>query len=125
LVLAAVGALVLEVPNYYRLTVRGIAAEGSIIELQPENHGSVLYEYQVDSRSFSGGGHAGDINTNFDELRIGQRVTVFYDAHNAAVSCLGAPQKHLNSLLRGTAFLAAFPTLAIFVFKIRQSIRNA
>lgn len=113
------GAVMLKVPKYYRLTRYGVAAEGSITTLEPYNHASVIYMYQVRGRTYTGGGHAGDIYADFDQLGRGQKVPVFYRPDKEGVSCLGDPEKHLYSLLRGSAFIMTFPTLFLFALKIR------
>jgi hypothetical protein len=120
LLAAVVAAILFEVPKYYRLYTSGVAVTGRIIDLQPENHGSVIYAYQVGGRSYEGGGHAGDIHSHFDDLRVGQEVPVVFDPHKEEVSCLGEPLKHLRSLLMLTAFLASSPTLLLLALKVRQ-----
>jgi hypothetical protein len=120
-VFAISGALILGVPKYYRLTVRGVATEGKIIELQPTNHQSVIYSYPVDSTVLSGGGHAGDVDSQFNQLRLGQRVLVFYDPYDVSASCLGDPNKHLKSLILGTVFIGLAPSLAIGWLVIKRA----
>jgi len=119
------GALLLEVPKYYRLDEHGIKLSGRIIELQLLNHASVRYEYEVDSRPYTGIGHAGDIGSTFDDLRPGESVSVFYDPQRPEFSCLGEPRQHLNSLLRGTGLISTFPTLFFLAVKIRGVLRRS
>jgi hypothetical protein len=114
-----VGTFILGVPRYYRLEMHGIPLEGSIAELQPYNHGSVIYQYQVDGQILTGGGHGGDIDADFSELRLGQMVSIFYDPANKADSCMGDPKRHLYQQLTGNAFIATFPTLMLLGMKIR------
>jgi hypothetical protein len=118
---AALGLAVLEIPKFYVLTVKGIETNGEIVALQPENHASVIYQYDVGGQEFIGGGHAADMTSNFDQLHLGQSVVAFYNPSDPSVSCLGAPGKHLNSLVRGAIFIAAFPTIAIIVLKLRRA----
>ncbi len=113
------GIILLDVPKYYRLTRYGVPAEGSITDLQPRNHRSVIYQYQTERSAYNGGGHAGDIEADFDQLRLGQKVTVFYDPDKQEVSCLGDPSRHLRSNLTGVALITTCPTLYLLVVKIR------
>jgi hypothetical protein len=120
---AALGAAILEVPKYYFLTTLGISTEGSIIALEADKHGSVVYGYKTTSRdSYEGSGLAGDINARFDDLQLAQKVRVYYDPWAEGVSCLGEPGKHLSTMLRGNAFIASFPSLFLLVMKIRRSL---
>jgi hypothetical protein len=82
----------------------------------------VVYLYDLDGQTYTGIGHSGDIYANFDELRLDQKVEVFYDLGDEASSCLGDPAKHLDSLLRGTAFISTIPTLVIVGLKLRGSV---
>jgi len=119
------GIVTFELPKYLLLTNRGLPTEGLITELQPLNHGSVIYSYNVEGQPYTGGGHAGDIESKFDELRTGQKVLVFYDPKKPHISCLGEPNKHLPSLIVLAAFLATSPSLLIFALKIRQILRSS
>jgi Protein of unknown function (DUF3592) len=121
---AAIAAIVFEVPKHARLLASGVEVRGGIIALQPDNHGSVIYEYETGGYSYKGAGHAGDIGANFDDLRVGQEVPVFFDPERREVSCLGEPSEHLNSLLFLTAFLASSPTLFVVALKVRKFARS-
>jgi len=120
---AASASIVFEVPKYTRLVVSGVGVSGRIVALQPENHGTVIYEYETLGRSDKGASHAVDIGAHFDDLRLEQEVPVFFDPERKEVSCLGEPRKHLRSLLILTAFLASAPTLFVLALKIRKFAR--
>ncbi len=124
ILVGVVSAFTFELPKYLLLTNRGLPTEGLIIELQPLNHGSVIYSYQVEEQPYVGGGHAGDIDSRFDELRAGQRVLVFYDPKKPGICCLGEPSKHLHSLIVLAVFLATSPSLLILALKIRRIFRS-
>ena len=120
---AASASVVFEVPKYTRLLVSGHETTGRIADLQPERHGSVIYEYQVVGHSYKGAGHAGDIPAHFDELRVGQEVPVFFNPRSEDVSCLGEPGKHVRSLLMLTLFLATAPTFFLLAIAVRRMAR--
>jgi hypothetical protein len=117
---AVAGAIILGVPKYYLLSTRGVSSQGQITALEPNNHGTVIYAYTVGEASYQGMGHAGDINAHFDDLRAGQQVTIFYSPGKPQESCLGSPDKHLNSLLRGNLFIAGFPTFFLLGLALRR-----
>ncbi|HEX6716315.1 MAG TPA: DUF3592 domain-containing protein [Pyrinomonadaceae bacterium] len=90
------GLFVLDVQKYYVLTARGMVTKGKIVGFQPNNHRAVVYEYQTAEGDFSGAGRASDIDADFDQLRLGDTVTVFRDPSNAGLSCLGTPKQHFG-----------------------------
>jgi hypothetical protein len=121
---AMVGSVVLEIPKYYRFANRGVETQGNVIALHAENHRAVIYEYLVSDRRFEGAARASDIDSKFEELRLGQNVLIFYDAGDVGVSCLGSPRKHLHSLLVGVIFITSFPTMVVIVFWIKQGLKR-
>lgn len=124
IVAAFLGARMLGVYEYYRLTDFGVMTEGTIIGLTPKQHSSVTYSYQVEQNLYRGGGFAGNINANIEDLREGQKVTVFYDSENPQNSCLGEPSGQYHSLLRGTALIAGIPSFFVLSIIIRRVIKQ-
>lgn len=123
LLVGVIAGMVFEVPKYYRLARSGVAVHGYITDLQPLNHASVIYRYEVGGRVYEGAGHAGDIHLQFDQLKPGQSVEVFSDSNKEEVSCLGDPSKHLRSMLVLTGFIMCSPTLLLVALEIRRILK--
>ncbi|HEY0319835.1 MAG TPA: DUF3592 domain-containing protein [Pyrinomonadaceae bacterium] len=123
IILGLIGAHLLGVYEFYRLTYQGVQAEGVIYELDFKNHNAVLYNYKVGENTYSGGGFAGNIKADIGSLHTGQKVTIFYDPDNPEVSCLGDPDGKFSSSLSGTAFIGAIPTFFILSLIIRRIMK--
>lgn len=119
-----VGALTLTIPisqinlvRFYRLRHNGVRTFGVVTELQPYNHQSVYYEFQVAGRSYSRVGWAGFGNPEFDRLAAGKSLIVYYLPADPYVSCSGIPDKLMKN--EASAILGAgvvFPPLFIVYF---------
>jgi hypothetical protein len=103
--------------RYRQLTDGGIAIAGTVTQLEPANHRFVHYSYLVSGRSFSGRGRAGFGNPEFEDLRVGDVVSVSYLPENEDLSCLGDPHELLRRTERFMLSTAVvFPTLVLLAF---------
>jgi hypothetical protein len=64
---------------------------GTITQKFPNNHLGIGCSYQVNGRAFEGKGYSGQINRPFQDIHLGDGVTVFYAEHNPAISTLENP----------------------------------
>ena len=102
---------------YRQLADRGIKVLGTVTQLEPTNHHFVHYSYSVSGRSVSGRGRAGFGNPEFENLRVGEAVSISYLPENEEVSCLGDPSEllhHTERFMLGPAII--FPTFVLFSY---------
>jgi hypothetical protein len=115
-VLASRGNLV----GFYRLTHWGVSARGVVTALEPGNHQSVHYSYEVDGSSYSGIGGGGFGNPAFGFLSVGQAVFVYYLPNEPSVSCMGYPDKLLtNEEIPIILAALIFPPFALLAWRYR------
>jgi hypothetical protein len=109
----------INVPHYRRLK-HGFRTHGVVTALEPGNHQSVRYQFEVGGRSYSGVGSAGFGNPDFESISVGSSVIVYYLSDNPNESCLGIPDERIDNEV-GALGLAAvfFPILAIGVLTYR------
>lgn len=69
LVILVIGSL--NWPAYYRMTKRGIRGTGTVVQLLPEIHNTVRYEYQVAGRRFEGQMQSWPPNPAVEQLNVG------------------------------------------------------
>jgi len=105
-------------PKYYRLAQQGVLAEGSVTQKEPENHQIIRYSYFVSKNSYNGVGHDGFGNPSFEEIKVGDRVKVYYLPKNPEISCLDNPSQLLeNETIPIILAALVFPSLAIVFIK--------
>jgi hypothetical protein len=104
----------LNLPEYWALAERGVSTKGVVDATEPDNHRLVRYSFTVGQRSYSDSDQVGDGNPDFENLRVGDRVTVFYDSQSPSVSGLGDPRRRLaNEELTVGAVAILFPTFLV------------
>jgi hypothetical protein len=123
LLLAAVFALVtgsLNVPLLERLVAHGVKAQATVIELTPQMHGTVRYQYEVGGEKFEG--QRGLWSPNPQVIHVGDSVTIYYDPLNPSRSVAGNPEPMLtNELISvGMATLLA-PTFIMLVWRRKRT----
>lgn len=84
---------------FYNLEKNGVETNATVISLEPQNHQSINYSYQVQSALYFGVGHEGFGTPEFNFIRPGMELRAFYLRSNPAKSCLGIPHEHINNLL--------------------------
>ena len=92
--------------EYRHLANSAVKTTGRITAKEPENHRFIVYSFDVEGRSYSGRGNGGGENPEFEQLRIGDPVSVYYDPQNPNDSFLGNPRKQADSITIGVLFLA-------------------
>ena len=97
--------------EYRHLAQVGIKAVGRVTAKEPENHNFVRYTFQVNGKSYDGIGSAGGENPEFEELRIGTNVNIYYDPENPDFSFLGNPHKQAASATAGVIFTSLIGSL--------------
>jgi hypothetical protein len=112
-------------PAYRRLAARGVSGRATVVELLPQAHDLVRYQYAVDGQTFQGQMQSWQPNPPFEQLRIGQSLVVFYDPRHPDASVLGDPKPILRNETV-SVLLAAFgmPTLVVAVWAWRTSRRH-
>lgn len=98
--------------------------EGTVIQLLPENHRSVVASYEVDSRMFTTSTSLPqDLGLPpFDELRIGDKVNVEYDPMHPEYGILGSAEKLLAGYEKDLVGIGIFLVfgVALIEFSIRR-----
>lgn len=113
-VFLAVGAFALEAPRYHGLARTGVATKGVVVAKEPENHSFIRYSYHVNQQEYAGVGNAGGINPPFENLNLGDTVTVYYDPKNPGSSLVGDPKEQYASIIRGIAFVTLIGPIFCF-----------
>ena len=114
-VLGGIGSF--NVPALYRSVKHGVASHATIIEILPMDHNRVRYEYLIGSRSFRGAMQAWPPNPDIENLKVGQKVVIYYDREHPEKSVLGEPSTMLENELGSVALLALIvPTFVVVPF---------
>lgn len=119
---AIVGAVLFNLPKHYRLNKYGIETWGTIISKEKENHQYMRVEYEVDNRKFDSGGHAEDVDKNFDSVQLKEEVIVYYDPRDPQIAVLGNPAKNLKSSISGICFVSIIPILFFLSYRLKKFI---
>lgn len=106
-----IGIVVLDWQKWSSLAKYGIETKGKVVKKEPDNHRFIQYSYSVDQQTFSGLGSAGDPNPEFDQLNVGDTITVFFNPDNPKESFLGNPESQSRSIRNGIVFLAVLGPL--------------
>src|ERR1700694_3140043 len=97
----AIGIVTLNWPEALALATRAVEVQGTVVSKEPENHKFIQYTYVVGEATYSGLGSAGRDNPTFEQLKIGDRVKLYYDPDSPKESILGDPKEHAKSITRG------------------------
>lgn len=117
-----IGVYLSNLPRYYRVNENGVQTQATVIS--KESHGYISVEYNVNNRKFKSGGHARDIDKNFEEVQLNDKVSVYYDPLAPEDSTLGNPNKHLKASFVEIGFITIIPIL-LFVFYVIKLIANS
>lgn len=79
------------------MVLRYVAGQAAVVELHPEFHCTVLYEYHVGGRPFHGQTQPSEPNPPLEQLHLGQALVVFYDPEHPEKSVLGDPKLMLKN----------------------------
>jgi hypothetical protein len=107
------------VPRLYSLTRRGAATCGSVTALEPNNHQTVRYSYQVNGQTYAGAQQGTDIGV-LKTFSSQCEEFVHYLPENPAISCFGDPAPMLSNELTFIALaMLIFPSVALFGWRWR------
>jgi hypothetical protein len=113
-------------PAYHRMAVRGISGQATVIELHPEFHNTVRYEYRVAGQTFRGQMQSWGPNPELRQLSVGQPLVIYYDSEHPETSVLGDPRPMLKNETVSVALAALlFPTFIVLVWAWRTSRKHA
>lgn len=105
----------LNLPRFETLSKRGMETKGKVLEKFPNNHATVKYSFSIKGRDYVETGHVGYGNPRFENLSLGQVVTVFYDPLDPTNSTLGDPEKERqNESLTMNMVTFLMPTFVMF-----------
>jgi hypothetical protein len=110
----------LNLPTYHRLAEKGVSGSATIVELLPQFHNTVRYEYHVAGQTYQGRMGSRPPNPPSEQLGIGQSVVIYYDPEHPEVSVLGEPK----AMFDGETFpvmLAALVLPSFAVFGLSQA----
>jgi Protein of unknown function (DUF3592) len=120
--IVAVVAGYLDLPSYRRMAARGVPGSATVVELTPQFHNTLRYEYQVAERTFQGQMQSRTPNLPLERLRVGQSVVVYFDPANPSDSVLGDPKPMLANEIESVAVLAVvFPSFIVLVWAMKAS----
>jgi len=101
----AIGMVTLNWPEALALATHGIEVQGTVVSKDHENHNFIQYTYVVGEATYSGLGSAGRGNPTFEQLKIGDRVKLYYDPDSPKESILGNAKEHAKSITTGLLFI--------------------
>jgi Protein of unknown function (DUF3592) len=97
---------------------------GIIEEKIPENHLGFNFSYKVDGKNYSGSSYAGQIGRQFEQIQLGDSVTVFYEKNNPANQILENPQTlFVRTVGQIIAASLIIPFVGLFIFR-RVNLKN-
>ena len=112
--------------SYRRLVTRGVSTSATVLELLPNNHNTVRYEYQVAGRTFRGRMQSWGPNPPLEQLSVGQVVIVYYDPEQPGESVLGDPKPIFKNETISIALAAVvFPSILVFALARRAAGNRA
>jgi hypothetical protein len=122
----AVGIGSLNWATYYRMVAVGVSGQASVVELLPNVHNTVRYEYRVGGEAFNGQMQSWQPNLPLEQLKVGQPLVIYYDPQHPAKSVLGNPKPMLQNETISVALAAiGVPSFIVAGWAWRSSRRNA
>jgi hypothetical protein len=114
LMVAVVGFLVVNQNLAATFASNARTARGTVIAREPNNHAIVRAAYEVDGAKYEvADSHIGPPNPDWDTVRVGDSVTVYYDPAAPARAVLYEPQARPSET--GPVVLAALILATAFV----------
>ncbi|MBJ6726358.1 DUF3592 domain-containing protein [Geomesophilobacter sediminis] len=78
--------------SYYRIANHGVSEKAIVLQLLPENHNLVRYSYKFGDKTFEGMRGSFPPNKSFNNLKVGEEVTIYFDPQHPETSLLGDPK---------------------------------
>jgi Protein of unknown function (DUF3592) len=130
LAVAAVTYLVVGSVNlrkFGHLAVVGVFVQGRVVDVLPDQHGSVRYVYSVAGRNYSGQMQPRPPNRGLGELSRGDTLVVYYDPTQPQESVLGDPRQMLTTerMIVGMATVILPTGLLMSMRWYRKKVRTA
>ena len=115
----AVGIGSLNIPTYIRLVRHCESVNGTVVEIAAKYHNTVRYQYSVANVSYSGQTQPEGLANS---LRVGEKITVYYDETRPSLSVLRNPRGLLqNEVISVMLAAALMPTIILIGIKLRLS----
>jgi hypothetical protein len=101
---------------------RSRTAQGTVISREPNNHATVRAVYEVAGTKYEvADSFIGPPNPDFDAVRVGDTVTVFYDPESPGRAVLAEPAVRASSGT-GFAILVALILATLFIGALAASL---
>lgn len=114
------------IPGLLLLSRYGVACQGTVFALEPDDHGLVHYQYTVDGKTYASAGYAWEGTGGFASLSVGGPVPVRYLEYRPGESILGDPHLRLRSEVQGVVVVVLlFPTILVGIVALGLVIRRA
>ena len=110
----------LDWPKWHGLAQRAVETNGFITAKEPNNHSSIRYSYRIGDQSFTGIGRGGGANPEFEQLRVGDSIKVFYDSANPEVSCPDSPDRQSADIMMAVVFAIIVAPIGGFIGLYRK-----
>lgn len=113
-------------PGYRRLAAVGVPGRATVVEVLPNIHNTVRYEYRVDGRAFQGQMQSWRPNPPLPQLAVGHALVIYYDPQHPEDSVLGYPKPMLQNETISVALAAVIiPTVMVVSWAWRSSRKHA
>jgi hypothetical protein len=125
LALAAAAVAVTEpvnIPSFVKLVTHGAPATATILKMNCDSHSNASYAFTVGSARYS----SSDVVRDCDQLRAGDRIPIYYDVTDPALSRAGDPRAGLtNEIIAIVLGILFFPTFIVgfIVLETRRAKR--
>lgn len=114
--------------SYYHIARNGVSGKATVFQLLPENHSLVRYNYKFGDKTFEGMRNSSPPNPPFEQLKLGQEVTVYFDPQHPEISLIGDPKFTIKdetiAVVAGGVVIPFLGLLALF-YGNRQITRTS
>lgn len=123
--MVAIGVACFNVPLLHALVHRGIATCGTIITIEPQNHNSINFSYEVNGKTHNSVQQGGVSGNGADFSPCCRDNVVYYLPENPQPSCIGFPRPMFNNELNAILVRTlVFPTSILLVWRRHPAIRR-
>ncbi len=113
-------------PAYRRIAAVGVRGQATVVELLPNIHNTVRYEYFVAGRAFQGQMQSWQPNPSLQQLGVGEPLVIYYDPQHPEESVLGDPKPMFQNETISVGLAAVvFPTFVVATWAWRSSRKQA
>ena len=107
-------------PDYYALRDHGVATSGTVVDITPRQHNTIVVEYRVAGRLYRAQDQVSAPNRPLSELKVGDEIVVYYVPSQLGTWSFGDPRARLANELTfviGAALL--LPSLVVGSFMLQ------